>query len=457
MTVDAARWRVDAYLAGTSTFTFVVKVAGQPDAYFGDIPSPFTIDPWRFGGKTVSLSVRAGGSVSNPWAPEVKAAIPPPKPVMSVAADRWHLTAYLPGTNVFTFVVKVAGKPDAYFGDIPSPFTIDRSRFGGRRVSVSVRAGGSVSNPWASEVNVDVPAIKLFGIVDAKGPQGTSTADAKNLGVTLDRIEFGYGTDVATMDIQIARDTSHGLTPLVLLNQYGTISRFDLPGWKSWASMVVARYGPGGSFWQGRTDGQYAPVYFEVLNEPYGWWFYTPQEPAAYASFFTEVVGTAKAANPGAKFLLAGYPHTYQNAQGAYSGQSWNAQVKAASQGQRAQQLADGVTVHPYGSLTAERGWRSAVATHNDFPQLPVWITEIGYKLGEVVDGVTVTRSTQAALMQRGLADFASWSWAQAYAWFKYADYDSRDGDHMWYGVVEPDGTHRPSYDVYRSFIASSA
>jgi hypothetical protein len=87
-----------------------------------------------------------------------------------------------------------------------------------------------------------------------------------------------------------------------------------------------------------------------------------------------------------------------------------------------------------------------------------VWITEIGYRLGEVIDGTLVTADTQAVLMQRSLVDYMSWPWAQAYVWFKWFDYDDRrTGEHEWYGVVEPDGSHRPSYDTYRRFITSNA
>jgi hypothetical protein len=50
--------------------------------------------------------------------------------------------------------------------------------------------------------------------------------------------------------------------------------------------------------------------------------------------------------------------------------------------------------------------------------------------------------------MSRDLADFAAWPWAQAYVWFKWADYGP---DNMW-GVVRSDGSHRPSYDAYQAF-----
>ena len=463
--VQSDRWHVDATLPGVTRFSFVVRMAGSADVQVNDVASPFTIDPVKFGGRSVSVSAQAAGWRTNPWSQPLKVDVPPPVPALTVAWDRWHVGANLPGTGTFAFVVKTAGLPDQYVSNVTPPLVIDRARFGGRTVTVSARTERSQSAPWAADVTIDVPQLKLFGIANANGPQGTPGPDVKKLGVTVDRVELTYGQDTASMDGEIALDTGQGLTPLVLLNQISStvpgkvlpLSKFDLDGWKTWASKVVARYGPGGAFWQGRKDGQYAPTHFEILNEPYGSWFFTPPEPAAYATFFVQVVTAAKQANPKAKFLLAGYAYTYTISGKTYSSQSWDSLLKSSRDGAAAQQLADGVTVHPYGSFTGERGWGGAVSAHNDFPQLPIWITEIGYPLGEVIDGVTVTIQTQAALMQRSLTDYMSWPWAQAYVWFTWRDYDSSTGDHDYYGIVEQDGSHRPAYDTYQRFIKANS
>jgi len=425
----------------------------QADAYFSYITSPFLIDPWKYGGLTVRVSARASGPTTNPWAAEIQITVPVPTsgvPVLSVKPDRRHVYATLPGTTSYVFVVKSSGLADAYFQNVTPPFVIDAGTYGGRSVRVSARAAGPVTNPWAPEIPLAVPSVKLFGIDDANGPQQTSGDDAKNLGITLDRIEFDYDDSVASMDAKVALDTSHGLTPLPLLSQYGTISQFDPVGWQRWASSVVGRYGPGGSFWQDHTGSQFAPTYFEVLNEPYGAWFYPDPEPAAYATFFKVVASAAKAANPNVKLLLAAYPHTFQDSSGTSSTQSWDALLSASPDGPAALALADAVTTHPYGSYTSDQGWPTAVDVHQDFPSLPVWITEVGYRIGETVDGTVVTDEIQASWMQRSLVDYMGWPWAQAYLWFKWEDYGA---DNIW-GVVRSDGTHRASYYVYQAFIS---
>jgi hypothetical protein len=162
-------------------------------------------------------------------------------------------------------------------------------------------------------------------------------------------------------------------------------------------------------------------------------------------------VPAAKLANPRARFLLAGCGCGFQD-HGTWTTQSWDTLLLNSPDGSRAVSAADGVTSHPYGPYTTTQGWRGAIQIHNDFPTQPVWITEIGYRIGDTVDSTPVSESVQASWMRRDLADFASWRWAQAFVWFKWADYGP---DNMW-GVVRPDGSHRPSYDAYKAFSKAS-
>lgn len=452
LTVDVDRIHVSAALPNTGSFVFFVGADGMADAYYGYATSPFTIDPWKYGGKRVRVNARAEGPRTNPWGSEILVDVPPPTPgvpVLTVKPDRRHVYATLPGVTRFVFVVKSAGMPDQYVTGA-APLVIDEARYGGRTVRVSARAEGPVSNPWAPETSIDVPAVKLFGIDDAHGEQDASGPDAKRLGITLNRVQFTYGESIESMDAKVDRDARNGLKPLVLLAQYGRISDFDVPGWRRWATAVVARYGPGGAFWQGRTDGEFAPTVFEVLNEPYISGFYPTPEPAAYATFFTQVVTAANAANENARFLLAAWPNRYRDAAGTFSANSWNADLAASPDGPTALALASGITVHPYGSTISSNGWDSAYRAHQDFPALPVWITEVGYRVNDVHDYEPITEEVQAAYLQRALTDFMSWPWAHAFVWFKYQDYGPAN---MW-GTVRTDGTHRPSYHAYRDFIS---
>jgi hypothetical protein len=383
-------------------------------------------------------------------------------PVLTTQPGGWQVNASLPKTTSFSFlvepktkfmfVVKSNGVADAYYDDVTPPFVVDRWAYGGRSVTVSARVAGPQTNPWAPPTPIDIPSLKVFGIDDIDA-RSQSVVAAKTIGVTLDRVEFEYGEFMASMDAKMERDAKNGFTPLPLLSQYGTISAFDVAGWQRWASAVVARYGPGGTFWNGRADRAFAPTFFEVLNEPYGFWYDPRPEPAAYASFFTQVVSAAKAANPRARFLLATSPLTYRDAAGVFAKKTWDAYFKASKDGPQAERLADAVTVHPYGVSTADRwGWAAVVATHNDYPNLPVWITEVGYRIGQVVDGTTINEALQAEWLQRSLTDYMTWPWAHVFVWYKWNDYGP---DNLW-GLVRSDDTHRPSFDVYKAFVAAN-
>jgi hypothetical protein len=166
------------------------------------------------------------------------------------------------------------------------------------------------------------------------------------------------------------------------------------------------------------------------------------------------VVSRARAANPSAKFLIAGATQTIDDGR-RWTTRSWDQLVKASPDGPAAIALADGVTVHPYNSYVEPAGWGQAVVVPDDFPGKPVWLTEIGFRLGRPLDGNVLTQEAKAAYRRRSLADFISWPWARAYVWFKWTDYSATSSDDRW-GLVDWDGTHRDSYRAYQQFISQA-
>jgi hypothetical protein len=57
-------------------YVFVVKTSGLADAYFHHQPSTFQV-PFSYASRTVRVSARADGPVSNPWAsPELSFFVP---------------------------------------------------------------------------------------------------------------------------------------------------------------------------------------------------------------------------------------------------------------------------------------------------------------------------------------------------------------------------------------------
>src|SRR5689334_502710 len=86
-------------------------------------------------------------------------------PSLSVDADRWHVSASLPGTTRFEFVVKTSGKPDRYVRDVAPRFVVDPLVYGGLPVTVSARARTSPTDPWSAAVAFTVaPAVPTLAV-----------------------------------------------------------------------------------------------------------------------------------------------------------------------------------------------------------------------------------------------------------------------------------------------------
>lgn len=258
---------------------------------------------------------------------------------------------------------------------------------------------------------------------------------------------------------------SYGLTVLPLLD--------STPGWAGpdqhalprdpaayarFASVVVARYGPGGTFWRGHPGlAAQAPVYFELWNEPYqpGSGGDRP-DPGAYARLVRTAVPSARAANNGARFLLEG--ETTWTARDGTHGEWMRALYAAVPDLGR---YFDAVAVHPY-SLNPPRALVSGdrrqsrrleeihriLVAHGD-GAAHLWATEIGWPTCDEGE-VCVGEATQAA-------DLDEFLHLARTRWRRYVDsvivYTLRDyapGKEGSFGLLRRDGSPKPAWQVLR-------
>src|ERR1700759_2010259 len=79
-----------------------------------------------------------------------------------------------------------------------------------------------------------------------------------------------------------------------------------LARWRGFLRVLVARYGPHGSFWHGRS--RRLPIRrWQIWNEPNFKLFWTPHiEPKGYARLLHASAVAIRKADPGAKIVLAG-------------------------------------------------------------------------------------------------------------------------------------------------------
>ena len=114
------------------------------------------------------------------------------------------------------------------------------------------------------------------GVNCAKSP--TWAENCRRLGVKVGRVEWDISTSPSTMDSLMTTYASKGIKVQLLAGFYGRVPTVqEAQNLRSWA----LRYGPGGTFWQGRSDGYLAVTHIEFGNEtsyPYqfgeggSWW-----------------------------------------------------------------------------------------------------------------------------------------------------------------------------------------
>jgi hypothetical protein len=226
----------------------------------------------------------------------------------------------------------------------------------------------------------------------------------------------------------------------------GGVSAINIPNWVSMATSYYA------SQCMGSTD--YCPA-IEVLNEPYGSWFWganaaDAQNEAAYANLVKSVHQAFQTKyGASAPKILAAYDKT----------SGWWAGMVAAVP--NITSYFDGVVVHPYGgtdSIASSALGNHALVTqaHNDTGK-PDWITEFGWPtaVGQPATGDSLqwTQPQQAT----NIYNFVNWArstgYVSALTYFNYRDY----GTNNWYGLENGAGTKKTGWTALAESAASQA
>jgi hypothetical protein len=205
------------------------------------------------------------------------------------------------------------------------------------------------------------------------GVEANDFSATTQLGAKLVRIEFSVGTTAAQMQPTIAGYAAIGVRVLPLAGFYGTLPTPDqarnLAGW-------AKAYGPGGSFWADRIDGQLAIQSIELGNETsYGYQYGDGSESASYA---TRAKGYALRLKEAAEAISAtgikvGLLAQADDWTGTWVNGMFSAVPNLGS-------YVTGWTIHPYGT-----SWESRLedlvkqtAAHGAPSSIPIDITEWG-------------------------------------------------------------------------------
>lgn len=253
----------------------------------------------------------------------------------------------------------------------------------------------------------------------------------------------------------------------------------DPSAYAAYVAAVVARYGPGGTFWAAHPSlASYAVQTFEIWNEAY----YSNgnggrYDPARYARLVKAAVTAGRAANPAAKFLMgAEMEGEFVQSKGVRSWVWWvDALYNAVPD---LNNYFDGVSVHPYGHDITHRSPAIVGQPYYGYDQMrrielirkqfvnhgatskPFWATEVGWPTCKSGTIRCVTPAGQVRSLNT-LMRYARTRWksyVKAVFIFYYDDVGANSANPMNdYGLIYFNHRPKPALPAFQGFAKLSA
>jgi hypothetical protein len=407
--LSATGYKLDwTRVAHSTGYVLVSAVPGQP--YHYSYVRGRSAFPPPVPGATVSYAVRAAASSSH-WSNIVKVTYPaaPPAPTPTPPAGppheelnlkaapalrvsgqtlQWNLVA---NVTAYILMTKVAGQPEAFTavsGTSTTPAAVP-----GKTVTYSVRTAVDGSE-WAPPVTIAYPAAPPpkettppptkeggFSVIGTEGFQpginsGTNPQDytgTQILGAKIVRISMSIGAPASAWESIVVNYAAKGVRIAPMASFSGRMpSPAEAQNMANWAKA----YGPGGTFWAKRSDGNLAFQAIEFGNETsYGYQYGdnagTPSYQARAQTYAVRVKEASEAiAATGAK---VGVLAQADDPSGNWVNGMYQAVPNLAN-------YVSGWVVHPYGTSGKGKiaGLLQQTAAHGAPSNIPVDITEWG-------------------------------------------------------------------------------
>jgi hypothetical protein len=269
--------------------------------------------------------------------------------------------------------------------------------------------------------------------------------------------------DFAPVDEEVGMAAERGIRVLPFV--YGTpkwlgrqakapLAGEALVRWKGFLRVLVARYGPRGSFWKGRSRRE--PIRrWQIWNEPNFRLFWAPKiEPAGYAKLLHASATTLRKAEPGSKIVLAGIAPV-----GA--GMKTWIFMRRLLRVPGVRHDFDFAAVHPYSANVAELNYQlervRAAMVAGRAGGKPLLVTEFGVaSQGDFPSAFVEGEEGQArflrAAYKRLLAMRHRWHIAGAYwyTWQDEAEADRHCAFCQGAGLLRLNGTAKPAWFAYQ-------
>jgi polysaccharide biosynthesis protein PslG len=242
-------------------------------------------------------------------------------------------------------------------------------------------------------------------------------------------------------------------------------------GWKLFVTEAIRRYGPRGAFWTEHPELPRKPLRtWQVWNEPNFKYFVGRPNPAEYGKLVKLSAGATKAADPGAKVILAGLfsrpiEATFnKRPPQAYFAADFLDQMYASTPGIRSK--FQGVALHPYtGSWknlpSRIEEVRSVLKIHRDAGK-GLWVTEMTWSSEPPRGGNSFAKGRQGQARElkgafRLLRDNQrKWNVRQIY-WFSIGDAPGLCNFCGGSGLFGEGFTPKPAWRTYVSFAGGVA
>lgn len=327
---------------------------------------------------------------------------------------------------------------------------------------------------FASSAGADKAPPGFFGVVPQATPSKSDLGRMVGTVETLRMPIFWFECeprrgeyDFAGVDQEIGAAAERGIRVLPFV--YGTPSWLGrqekapleegaLARWKGFLRILVARYGPQGSFWRGRAHRE--PIRrWQIWNEPNFRLYWAPKiEPAGYAKLLRASATTIRDADPGAKIVLAGVAPVG-------SGMKTWVFMRRLLRVPGVLGDFDFAALHPYSATIPELDYQlekvRAAMVAGGAGRKPLLVTEFGVAShGDYPSAFVEGEEGQARFLrdsfERLLAMRHRWHIAGAYwyTWQDEADADPHCGFCQGAGVLRLNGTAKPAWYVFQRLVA---
>lgn len=343
------------------------------------------------------------------------------------------------------------------------------------RRPAAVLAGIAAIAVLASPAAAKVP-VGFFGVVPQALP---SKADFRRMEGSVETVRmpiFWFECeprrgeyDFADVDDEIGAAAERGIRVLPFVYGrpawLGRQERPPLDGealvrWKGFLRVLVARYGPRGSFWKGRSHRD--PIRrWQIWNEPNFRLYWAPKiEPAGYAKLVRASAATIRKADPGAKIVLAGVAPV------GYGMKTW-VFMRRLLRVPGVRRDFDFAALHPYSATIPELDYQlekvRAAMVAGGVGRKPLLVTEFGVAShGDYPSAFVEGEEGQARFLrdayERLLAMRHRWRIAGAYwyTWQDEAQADPHCGFCQGAGLLRLNGTAKPAWFAYQRLAIAS-